>query len=92
MLGLPGAVITRPVVCSEPLVESTVIRSEHGTLIPLVNWTPDSVKSLKVTVDPELAGSMSATLASGGELVVSHEGGRQVYSFDLDVADALILR
>lgn len=92
LMGLPGAVITRPVVCSEPLVESTVIQSQHGTLIPLVNWTPDSVKSLKVTVDPELAGSMSATLASGGELVVSHERGRQVYSFDLDVADALILR
>ena len=72
-MGFPGAVITRLVVCSEPLAKT-------------------SVKSLKVTVALEVPSSMPAEVASGGELVVSHEGGRRMYTLVLQVADALILR
>jgi len=80
----------RPVLCSEPLVESTVIESPHGTAIPLINWSAGPVKGLKVTVS--LPADRAATLASGRPVQQETVDGRQVFTLDLDVADALLLR
>jgi hypothetical protein len=91
LIGLPCADLPRPVECSVPLVETTVIESPHGLLIPLVNWTPQPVKDLRVKLRLPATTSQPA-LASGTPLQVTSDEGCTVLTFDLDVADALILR
>jgi hypothetical protein len=83
--------VNRPVQCSEWLVESTVIESKHGTAIPLVNWTRDPIKGLRVTLSIPLPGK-NITLASGGKVQVASENGKTVLTLDLDAADAVIVR
>ncbi len=83
--------LPRPVSCSEPLVETTVIQANQGTLIPLINWSGGPVKGLKVRATIELPSS-KATLASGKPVTVARHGKEVVFTLDLDAADALILR
>ena len=83
--------VSRPVQCSHPLVETTIIESAHGTVVPLVNWTAEPVKELEVTVSIGTP-TRKALLASGGPVRVQEHDDWRVYTFDLDVADALILR
>ena len=81
----------RPVVCSQPLVESAVIHSPHGVAIPLINWTPDPIVGLQVHVSiPAPTGRVS--LASGRPVRVEKTDTGRRFILDLDVADALILR
>jgi len=81
----------RPVACDNRLVEATVLQSKHGTVIPLINWTPEGIRGLKVTVHvPVSAGKV--TLASGGAVKTTMANGRVECVLDLDVADALIFR
>ncbi|MCS6852185.1 MAG: beta-galactosidase trimerization domain-containing protein [Gemmataceae bacterium] len=83
--------VPRPVVCSENLVETTVIESKHGMLIPLINWSSGPVRELKVTL--HLSAPMRAvSLASGKPVKSTTVDGRPTFVLDLDVADALILR
>ena len=92
LIAAPAADVARPVVCSEPLVETRIIRSEHGVLIPLVNWSAGPVKGLTVAVSVEVP-TADVTLASGRPVHVSAPAdGKPVFTLDLDVADALILR
>src|SRR5262249_33978500 len=44
LIGLPLEGIDRPVICSEPLVETTVIQSKSAVAIPLINWSGKPVK------------------------------------------------
>ncbi len=89
LVATPAEEVKRPVVCSEPLVESTVIESRHGTLIPLVNWGKGPAKGLKVRLNRGVpVGKVS--LASGNPVTVSREDGKAVLTLDLDVADALV--
>jgi hypothetical protein len=91
LIAMPAAELTRPVECSEPLVETTVIESKHGLLVPLVNWSGKPVKPLRVTLNFN-APAKKVSLAGGGSAKVAREEGKTVVTFDLDVADALILR
>jgi hypothetical protein len=81
----------RPVVCSEPLVETTMIEAKTGTVIPLVNWSAGPIKGLTVTVNVAVPAA-TAALASGNPVTVARRGRRAVFTLDLDVADALVLR
>jgi hypothetical protein len=81
----------RPVVCSEPLVETTVIESKHGVLLPLVNWSAAPVQGLKVTVRLAVP-TRDVSLASGKPVRTERRDGKTTFTLDLDVADALILR
>lgn len=81
----------RPVACSEASVETTVIESPHGMAIPLINWTMAPIKGLRVTLNIPTP-TTSITLAGGGPVEVTQQDGRTVLIFDLDAADALILR
>lgn len=87
----PALGIERPVLCSEPLVESTMVHAKSGTLIPLINWTGSPIKGLTVQVVAPTP-TAKAELASGKPVQVKREAGRQVFTLDLDVADALVLR
>jgi hypothetical protein len=86
-----GTKVERPVVCSEPLVENTVIEAKSGVVIPLVNWSAGPVKGLTVTLSINVP-TAKVSLASGGAVKHKKESGKQVFTLDLDVADALILR
>ena len=81
----------RPVVCSEPLVETTIIDAPHGSVITLVNWSGRSVEKLTVEIRvPIPAGAV--TLASGGPVTVQRTGGRLTATLKCGDADALIIR
>jgi hypothetical protein len=91
LVATPAETVTRPVVCGESLVETTVIESKHGTLIPLINWSSGPVKGLKLRLNLDVpVGKVS--LASGKEVRATREDGKAVLTLDLDVADALVLR
>ncbi len=70
------------------LVETTVIRSPHGLVIPLVNWSQGPLKALRIKL--HLAHPFSEVSLASGKTVTS--SGDNSWIFDLDVADALILR
>lgn len=83
--------VNRPVVCSERLVENMVIEARGGVVIPLINWSKGPIKGLTVTVNMAVP-ARSAVLASGKAVRVAKEEGKTVFTLDLDVADAIVLR
>jgi hypothetical protein len=91
LISLPAESLSSPCKCSHPLVEATVIESKHGVAIPLINWTDGRVDDLQVMVAFPTPPA-NASLASGGEVKVEEKDGFRIYTLDLEVADALILR
>ncbi len=91
LIGSPADDLARPVTTSEPLVEANLIESPKGAVIVLTNWSGKPVAGLAVATHVRLPGG-SASLASGGKLSVKRDGDRAIFTFDLDVADVLILR
>ena len=91
LIASPAASITRPVECSQPLVESTVIESPHGTVIPLVNWSGQPIQQLKVTIRLDLP-TGKVTLASGADANIEKAGSAINITLNIDAADALIFR
>ncbi len=91
IIALPTVRLVRPVACSEPLVETTIIDSKHGSLIPLVNWSGKPIEGLEVTIAAKVP-TRNITLASGRPVQVGQREGKVTAKFDLDAADALILR
>src|SRR5260370_41351829 len=86
----------RPVEWSEPLVETTVIEAPQGVVIPLINWKGKDglcvpIKNLRVTVNIPVP-TKKVSLASGRPVRMEGEMGARIFTLDLDVADALILR
>ena len=94
-LGAKAAGARSPVVASEPLVESGVITAvapHHGTAVPLINWASRPISNLTVQLNfgVEFA---HAHLSSGAALTRSTGAdGATVFSLDLAVADAIVLR
>jgi hypothetical protein len=83
----------RPVVASDPLVETTIIEALQGTLITLNNWSGKPIKHLQLTLNaPSRDPAKDISLASGKPVRLSRKTGKPVFTFDLEVADALILR
>lgn len=91
LIATAAAGTEKPVTCSEPLVEAMIVESKAGCLITLANWRPEPIKGLTVTANIRLPGK-SVTLASGGKVQARKQDGVTVFTLDLDVADALILR
>ncbi len=91
LIAAPVADRILPIVCNEPLVETTVIDSPHGSLISLVNWSGKPVQSLSVDIRiPMPRGGVS--LASGGAVRVQRRNGRLTATLACETADALIFR
>jgi hypothetical protein len=92
LIGSLLADLVRPVVTSEKLVETTVIQAKAGTVITLDNWSGKPVKGLKVMVNIPVP-TQHVLLATGGAVKMEKVNDEQViFTFDLDVADALVLR
>lgn len=92
LIGTPAEKVTRPVVCSEPLVESVLIESDEGTVILLINWTGKQLWDVNLTVKIHTPGFDRARLAGRRRVREWEDGADRVFTFDLDVANALILR
>lgn len=91
LIAFPTRNLKRPVECSEPLVETTIIDSPKGSVVCLVNCTGKPIEELTV----EIAASVPAgkvTLASGGQVKVERKDGRLTATLACDTADALIIR
>jgi hypothetical protein len=91
LIGSIAETIVRPVMCSQGLVEASLIESPVGSIIVLANWSGKPVRELVVTANLPLP-ARNATLASGAKLAVSKDGERTMFTFALDVADVLVLR
>jgi len=92
LIGAAATSIQRPVEASVPLVETTVIESKQGVVVPLINWSGGPVKGLTVRLNFNAAGKQ-VSLASGGTVREEpSDGQRRVFALDLEVADALIVR
>jgi len=91
LIGSAGAGIVHPVKTSQPLVETTVIESKQGTVVPLINWSGHPVKQLTIWLNIEVSGK-DISLASGRTAKEERHEGKRVFVLDLEVADALILR
>ena len=78
---------------SEPLIDIGVTAAKgKGTVLIAVNWGSGLAKRLNLTVQFALDGS-NVTLATGGQVTESKTAqGWRSFVFDLDVADALIVR
>ena len=74
------------------LVEATVIESKAGTLITLTNWRGEPIKGLTVTVNIAAPAKTIAAASGTPVKVGKNAAGKPVYTLDLDIADALILR
>ena len=91
LIANPLSTVTPPVICSNRLVETTLIEAKTGTAVVLNNWSGKPVKGLTVQLNvPAPANQVS--LASGRPVQVKQEPWGSIYTLDLDVADALILR
>jgi hypothetical protein len=91
LIALPAASLKAPVECSGPLVETTILQSPQGVVIPLVNWSGRAEDALRVTVNVPLPPGR-ITLASGRRVAVNRSGATTELTFKMDVADAIIAR
>lgn len=107
MPALASSTVSVPVVVSEDLIESGVIRADGiGIAIVLVNWSSHAeLPGLTVTLGFDVPWLTDATLASGRSIVVSRVphphasrnttlANSEVYRFTLDLqtTDVIILR
>jgi hypothetical protein len=92
LIGAAATSIQRPVEASVRLVETTVLESKQGVVIPLINWSGGPVKGLIVRLNIDATGK-DVSLASGRTVREEpRDGQRRVFLLDLEVADALIVR
>jgi hypothetical protein len=91
LIASPASDLPRPISCSNALVEASAIGSSQGMVITLVNWSGAPLNAFTVAVEAPLAAG-TADLATGGAVKAAEDGQRRTFTFDLDVADALILR
>lgn len=87
---LPVAGLKPPVSADRKYIEATVIESKVGTVITLINWTGKPIQGLNLIVSIPVP--KKAELAGGGAVKVAQEKEATVFTLDLDLADALILR
>jgi hypothetical protein len=83
--------VSLPIVCSEPLVETTIIDSPNGSLVTLVNWSGKPIDELTIEISASVPGG-KITLAGGAKVAVERKNGRVVATMKCGAADALIIR
>ena len=91
LIASPAGQLSQPVRCSHALVETTVIESPHGVVIPLVNWSNEPIADLRVEVRIEVPNA-KVSLASGAPVKVKSDNTGLTATFAIDEADALIFR
>ena len=82
-----------PVITSEALVDVGVVSASNlGVVLPIINWTPNKLTNFSLTLQFDVV-YKTAVLASGSALgKTKTPTGRWMFTFTLNVADAIILR
>lgn len=91
LIGTVAKDVVRPVTFDAESVEASVIESPAGVAIVVNNWSGQPRKDLKLTVNVSVP-AKSVALASGGKIQMTKEGDKTLLTFDLDLADTIILR
>ncbi|MCS6900483.1 MAG: beta-galactosidase trimerization domain-containing protein, partial [Myxococcales bacterium] len=82
--------LERAAVTSSPLIEAALLEGPSGWLVPVIDWTGAEATEVQVTVPTGPFRRVS--LASGHPVHMEERGGKQVASFRVETADALLLR
>ncbi|HON05774.1 MAG TPA: beta-galactosidase trimerization domain-containing protein [bacterium] len=73
-------------------VETTVIESEKGTVIPVINWSTKDTKGIIVEINADIS-KKKISLASGNPIKsIRVKEGIAAIGLDVDIADAIIMR
>ena len=73
-------------------IETTVIQSKNGMVIPVINWSNKKVSDISVEINMDLQGR-KISLASGRQIkAVKVSKGKTEISFEIDIADAIVIR
>ena len=91
LIGLAASEVARPVTCSHPLVDASVLESKSGVAVVLSNWSGKPIAGLQVTLASPVP-TAKIELASGGKATLQRDGAKTVVTLDLAVGDAIILR
>ena len=73
-------------------MESTVIESDEGTVVLLINWTGKPIDDLTMTLKIDAPDFDRPRLGGRRRVQEWEDGADRVFMFDLEVANALILR
>lgn len=90
-LGVDAAPVEENVLCSNPLVEASVIDTTNGTLVTLINWTNAKLTNLTVTVKLSAAPKSVKSVAQQKLLLTSYANGSVTFATDLEDADYFLL-
>jgi hypothetical protein len=72
-------------------IETMVIESKNGMVIPVINWSPDENLDITVEIYMDLS-NKKIMLASGENLKINNLKEKTELNFKIDVADAIIIR
>ena len=91
LIAQPARDLSKPVTCSEALVEPCVVETKTASVITLANWSKGPVKNLLVKLSGKFP-TQKITRASGKPIKVEKGKDGLTLNLDLEVADAIILR
>lgn len=73
-------------------IETMIIESKVGIVIPVINWSNNGVKDARIKIKTNATGK-KILLASGNQLKEVNISGQQTeLVFDIEIADAIIIR
>jgi hypothetical protein len=90
LIGSAATHLERPVVSSAALVETSIIESKAGTILVVQNWSGNPIRDLKLTVN--IPAPRHIELAGGGKVKTAINADKLEITFDLDVAETVIMR
>ena len=79
-----------PLRCENPLVETSMLVSTNGALVPLINWSGGGITNLQVRL--AVTGEFAISTASGAWLQIATNDQGRLVTLALEDADAIILR
>lgn len=83
--------IPQAVVCSNALVEGTVLDHKDGTLLTLVNWSNEPVKDVQVSIRLSAAPQTVRSVTQQRAIPVRYADGVAVITVDLAEGDFILL-
>ena len=89
-LPLRLARVTKPVECSEPLVDAGLVESDRGIVIPLANFTGKPIKRLRITLR-DVGAPRRIYTTERGDLRPRRSGDALVVEFPMGLTDFLVI-
>ena len=91
-MGIASKEVQRPVICSEPLVESFVLDSKAGALLTLVNWSNEaSLPELAVDIQVRAQPKRVFSVTQQKQLSAEYAKGRLTFTVPLEAADYIAI-